>query len=99
MYHLVAAHGLSDEARAFVVAHPIAAEDRRTVSGRVAQERRTVHIADVLEDPDYSYGGQQTAGYRTMLGIPLLRESTLIGIFNIARTTRRAVHGQRDRAG
>ena len=70
LYHLVAAHGLSGEARAFVVAHPIAAEDRRTVSGRVALERRTVHIADVLEDPDYSYGGQQSAGYRTMLGIP-----------------------------
>ena len=87
LYHLVAAHGLSDEARAFVVTHPIAPEDRRTVSGRVAQERRTVHIADVLGDPDYSYGGQQTAGYRTMLGIPLLRESTLIGIFNIARTS------------
>ena len=86
LYHLVAAHGLSEKARAYVLAHPIAAEDRRTVSGRVAVERRTVHIADVLEDPGYSYGGQQTAGYRTMLGIPLLRESTLIGIFNVART-------------
>jgi PAS domain S-box-containing protein len=86
LYHLVATHGLSDEAQAFVVAHPIAPEDRRTVSGRVALERRTVHIADVLEDPDYSYGGQQIAGYRTILGIPLLRENMLVGIFNVART-------------
>ena len=86
LYHLVAAHDLSEEARAFVVAHPIAAEDRRTVTGRAALERRTVHIADVLEDPNYSYGGQQTAGYRTLLGIPLLRDDMLVGIFNIGRT-------------
>jgi PAS domain S-box-containing protein len=86
LYHLVAAHDLSEEARAFVVAHPIAAEDRRTVTGRAALERRTVHIADVLEDPNYSYGGQQTAGYRTLLGIPLLRDDVLVGIFNIGRT-------------
>ena len=86
LYHLVAAHGLSDEARAFVVTHPIAPEDRRTVSGRVALERRTVHIADVLEDPATAMEGSKLPGYRTMLGIPLLRESTLIGIFNVART-------------
>ena len=80
-YHLVAAWGLSEEAKEFVLTHPFAA-DRGTLSGRVALERRAVHIPDVLQDPEYTYReGQKIAGYRTMLGIPLLREETLIGVF------------------
>ena len=52
------------------------------MSGRVALERRAVHIPDVLQDPEYTYReGQKVVGYRTLLGIPLLREETLIGIF------------------
>jgi len=85
-YHLVAAHGLSAEAKEFVLTHPVTA-DRGTLSGRVTLERRAVHVPNVLEDPEYTYReGQKVVGYRTMLGIPLLREQTLIGIFSINRT-------------
>ncbi len=85
-YHLVAAHGLSAEAREFVLTHPVTA-DRGTLSGRVTFERRAVHVPNVLEDPEYSYReGQKVVGYRTLLGIPLLREEALIGIFTINRT-------------
>src|SRR5262249_41195614 len=52
-----------------------------------ALERRAVHIPDVLADPEYTYReGQKIAGFRTTLGIPLIREDTLIGVFGIART-------------
>src|SRR5260370_1162683 len=85
-YHLVAAHGLSAEAKEFVLTHPVTA-DRGTLSGRVTFERRAVHVPNVLEDPEYSYReGQKVVGYRTLLGIPLLREESLIGIFTINRT-------------
>jgi PAS domain S-box-containing protein len=84
-YHLVAECGLSSAAKEFILAHPPTA-DRGTISGRVASERRTVHIPDVLEDPGYTYTeAQSIAGHRTGLGIPLLREDTLVGIFVIAR--------------
>ena len=50
-------------------------------------ERRAVHIPDVLQDPEYTYNeGQKLAGYRTMLGVPLLREDAVIGIFVVTRT-------------
>jgi signal transduction histidine kinase len=50
-------------------------------------ERRAVLIPDVLQDPEYTLSeGQEIAGYRTTLGIPLLREDTLIGVYSIART-------------
>ena len=85
-YHLVAACGLSEEAKEFVLTHPFAA-DRGTLAAGWLLERRAVHIPDVLQDPEYTYReGQKIAGYRTMLGIPLLREQTLIGIFSINRT-------------
>jgi two-component system, NtrC family, sensor kinase len=84
-YHLVAARGFSAGGKEFVLTHPLT-DDRGTLSGRVAAERRPVHIPDVLQDPEYTYEGQTIVGYRTMLGIPLLREQTLIGIFSITRT-------------
>jgi PAS domain S-box-containing protein len=87
LYHLVASRGLSNEAKEFILAHPLVPGDRGTLSGRVELERRVVHIPDVLGDPEYTYReGQKVQGYRTMLGIPLLREDTLVGIFAINRT-------------
>jgi len=86
LHHLVAAYGVSPEGEEFVRTHPFVPE-RGTTSGRVALERRPVHIVDVLEDPDYTYReGQAVAGFRTMLGIPLLREETLVGVFVLGRT-------------
>jgi GAF domain-containing protein len=85
-FHMLAARGLTEEARDFFLTHPLAV-DRGTISGRVVLERRVVHVPDVLEDPEYTYWeGQKLTGVRTMLGIPLLREDALIGIFIISRT-------------
>ncbi|MGC1624152.1 MAG: PAS-domain containing protein [Pseudolabrys sp.] len=86
LWHLVAAWGLSAEAREFFLRHPFT-PGRGSTSGRAALERRAVLIPDVLQDPEYALSeGQKIAGYRTTLGIPLLREDTLIGVFSIART-------------
>src|SRR5215471_6104088 len=62
-YHLVAARGLSAGQKEFVLTHPVT-HDRGTTIGRVAVERRPVHIPDVLQDPEYTYReGQKTVGY------------------------------------
>jgi PAS domain S-box-containing protein len=85
-YHVVASRGLPDEAKDFIIAHPLAA-NRGTLSGRVELERRPIQIADVLQDPEYTYlEGQRIGGFRTMLGVPLLRQDSMIGIFSINRT-------------
>ena len=61
---------------------------RGAVVGRVLMEGKTVHVSDVLADPDYTYvETQKRAGYRTMLGVPLLREVTPIGIVLLMRRT------------
>src|SRR5262249_42700112 len=85
-YHQVASRGWSEEGKAFVATHPPAAE-RGTLTGRVAMELRPVHIPDVLQDPEYTYSElQEILGYRSMLGVPLLRKEVLLGIFAITRT-------------
>ena len=86
LWHLVAAWGLSAEAREFFLTNPFT-PGRGSTSGRAALERRAILIPDVLQDPEYALSeGQKIAGYRTTLGIPLLREDTLIGVFSITRT-------------
>jgi GAF domain-containing protein len=86
LHHLVAAYGVSPAGEEFIRTHPFLPE-RGTTSGRVAMERRPVQIEDVCSDPEYTYNeGQQIAGFRTMLGIPLLREDTLVGVFVLGRT-------------
>jgi two-component system, NtrC family, sensor kinase len=86
MYHLVATRGGSREGTEFLRSHPLT-PDRGTVTGRAALERRAVHIPDVLLDPEYTYReGQKLAGFRTMLGVPLLRGETLLGILTLNRT-------------
>ena len=86
LWHLVAAWGLSAETREFFLTNPFT-PGRGSTSGRAALERRAVLIRDVLQDPEYTLSeGQKIAGYRTTLGIPLLREDTLIGVFSICRT-------------
>ena len=85
-YHLVAAYGALEEVKEFVRTHPFV-PDRGTLTGRVGLEGRVVHIPDVLSDPEYTYHElQKIAGYRSMLGVPLLRGDELIGTFSLHRT-------------
>ena len=60
---------------------------RWTLSGRVMEEGRTVHIHDVLADTEYTFtAAQQVAGFRSGLGVPLVREGTPIGVINLWRS-------------
>ena len=85
LYRLVANYGISPEAEQYEAEHPVRL-DRGSVTGRAALEGRAIHIPDVLVDPEYRATGYQAVfGYRTMLGVPLLREGTSIGVFALTR--------------
>jgi signal transduction histidine kinase len=61
---------------------------RGTIAARTALEGRTVHIPDVLADPEYTFlEAQKRGGYRTALGVPLLREGAPIGLMVLTRPT------------
>jgi signal transduction histidine kinase/putative methionine-R-sulfoxide reductase with GAF domain len=66
--------------------------DRRTAAGRAVLEMRTVHIPDTHQDSEYQWHDeerkrQRIGQYRTLLGVPLLREGAPFGAFTLMRTT------------
>jgi GAF domain-containing protein len=84
-YYFEASYGVSREYAEFIEHHP-AGIDRGTVSGRVLLDRRIIHVPDILADPEYTYrAGQKIGGYRTILGVPLMREGTPIGVMAMNR--------------
>ena len=59
-----------------------------SVMARTAREGRPVQVADVLADPDYTLQeAQRRLGYRTVLGVPLLREGRPVGVIILMRST------------
>jgi GAF domain-containing protein len=80
----VATYNVSDELRAFVDQNPIA-PGRHTATARAALERRTVHIHDVLADPEYTYGAKEIETIRTVLVVPMLRVGELLGAIQVYR--------------
>ena len=84
LYRLAAAKDGRAERIKFLRDHPIA-PDRGSVVGRVVMEGRTVHLLDAQADPEYSLDMAGDGGYRTLLGVPLLREGITIGVIVLTR--------------
>ena len=64
------------------------APSRGSCVGRTLLEAKTVHIHDIRDDPEYELEIGRLEGYRTMLGVPLLREGAPIGVLALIRSVR-----------
>ncbi|PWT83257.1 MAG: histidine kinase, partial [Acidobacteria bacterium] len=63
---------------------------RDTATGRALVEKRLIHIPDVEVDPEYTWTqAQQLGGFRTLLGVPMLREGVAVGVLTLTRTEAR----------
>jgi GAF domain-containing protein len=85
-FQQVACYGYSLAHQAYMDQHQIPS-GRGSLVGRVMLEGRAVHIHDALSDGEYAFGGRKVGGGRTMLGVPLLRQGTPIGVINLQRNT------------
>jgi signal transduction histidine kinase len=84
-FHVVATHGYPSGYR-LIPTLPME-PGRGSVTGRVLLEGKSVQIIDVLADPEYTLiEAQKRAGFRTLLGVPLLREGFPIGVLHLYRT-------------
>src|SRR5205807_4419154 len=87
-YQEVATFGFQQDYREFVLRSLPFEPGRGTVVGRTVIERKPVQVPDVLADPGYTFlEGQQKAGFRTVVGVPLLREGNPIGVIALMRRT------------
>jgi signal transduction histidine kinase len=86
-YYLVSVYGYPPDVIEYVKTIPHE-RGRGSVVGRTVLAAKTVHVTDVLADPEYTnLDMQQKLGLRTVLGVPLLREGNPIGVISLVRTS------------
>ena len=85
-YPYVASYGYTREYHEYMRERPII-PGRGTVLGRAVTECKPVQVNDVEADPEYTLReGQRLGRFRTVLGIPLLREGVPIGVIVLTRS-------------
>src|SRR4051812_2713369 len=85
-YHTVASNKADAALVKYAVEHPML-PSRGSLTGRTAFEGRTIHVEDCLADPDYAFPEfQQIGGFRSMLGVPLIREGVVIGVLGLLKS-------------
>jgi GAF domain-containing protein len=80
----VASFNAGPENQDWVYRNPIPL-GRHSVSARAGLERRTVQVADIQADSEYSYVARDVDPIRTTLAVPMLKGDELIGTITIYR--------------
>jgi GAF domain-containing protein len=85
-YYSAAANNAEDVFLKHAAQNPIPI-GRESLIGRTGLEKKTIHLPDCLADPEYTYLEYRSIGkYRSMLGVPLMREDVAIGVIGLMRT-------------
>ena len=85
-YPVAATYGFSPQQREHLERYP-PKPDRGSAFGRAITEHRTVHIPDVLVDPEFQRPDYSRAtGIRAAVSAPLLREGVIVGALTVIRT-------------
>jgi GAF domain-containing protein len=85
-FYSTEAYGFSREYMDYIRRIPIKPE-RGYASARALLEGRVIHIHDVKADPEYTFVEAQRLGdFRTILAVPMLRESVPIGVVILTRS-------------
>jgi GAF domain-containing protein len=85
-YPVAASYGFSTQQREHLE-HYSPAPDRGSIFGRALIERRTIHVPDVLADPEFDRPrASAVLGVRAAVGVPLLRQESVIGVLVLIRT-------------
>ena len=87
IFQYAASYGYTSEYHAYMERHPVPL-GQGSVAGRAVLEGRTIHIPDVMADPEYEIAERTRIGeIRTLLGVPLMREGSPIGVIVLQRNT------------
>jgi two-component system, NtrC family, sensor kinase len=78
LLRMAASHNATPVWREWVAQHPIR-PGQHSASARAALERRTIHIPDVMADPEYTYG-VGIESYHTVLAVPIIKGDALLGV-------------------
>src|SRR5215471_14047194 len=85
-YPVAATFGVTPQQREHFASYPTR-PDRGSAFGRAILKGRTVHIPDVLADPEFDRPQLQSVGrFRAVLAVPLMREGVPIGVLGLMRS-------------
>jgi len=91
-YPVAASIGFTQEQHDYFARYSVR-PDRGSVYGRAILERRSIHVPDLLADPELNRDRRKdyskVVNIRTGLGVPLLREGRIVGVFTLQRRKRR----------
>jgi len=84
LLHIATAFNTAPGFIEWIAQNPIS-PGRHSGAARAALERRTVHIPDVRTDPEYVYGAKDVEAIRTIVGVPIIKGRSLLGVIMIYR--------------
>jgi class 3 adenylate cyclase len=85
LLHVAAQHGFDDRRRKLLAARYPMPPNQAHMSGRAFLIGAAIQIPDILADNDYRGAEVKEAGFRSLLGVPLLRSGQAIGSIVIFR--------------
>jgi GAF domain-containing protein len=85
IFYRAEAYGFSPAFMDYVKEVPVEPE-QGSATGRALLEGRVVHIPDVQADPEYTFEAQRLGDFRTILGVPMLRDGIPIGVLALTRS-------------
>src|SRR4029077_56570 len=86
LIHMAAFHGAAPEANLAIHAIYPLKPGSANLAARVIRDRAPAQIPDVLADVSYAQkDAAQKVGFRSTLGVPLLREGKVLGAILVAR--------------
>jgi signal transduction histidine kinase len=86
LVHLAAHHNFSETQFALLQAKYPMAPNRGHISGRAILTGTAVQVPDIVADEEYRSAEAKEAGFRSLLGVPMLRGGRPIGAIVIYRT-------------
>ena len=87
LYHHVSDYGFLPEVTERMMHEPVEPTDRGSMVGRVLFEGKAVHLIDAQADLDEDMARRaRTTGTRSILGVPLMREASPIGVLLLQRS-------------
>jgi GAF domain-containing protein len=79
-FHLTAVSGALPGHLEFMLANPVAIGQPGSILNRVLGEKHSLHVPNVMDDPELREGSVAIGGPRALLAAPLMREREVVGV-------------------
>ena len=83
-FYRTVSYGLPDDLTELIDDQPVELS-RTSVSGRALLEGRVIQITDIEADPEYTHPSRGTGAFRTLVGVPMIREGVPVAVMTLAR--------------